>query len=89
MRASIEYEPGHLSSSSGNKYGSLGMKEPITKENMLLRGSKLKNTTFVEGVVMYAGHDTKVREVFLVSGGFPNFFAYFLLLIFNICSPLL
>ncbi|KAL6733665.1 hypothetical protein Aduo_004294 [Ancylostoma duodenale] len=27
---------------------------------MLLRGSRLRNTTFIEGIVLYAGHDTKV-----------------------------
>ncbi|CAI4231031.1 unnamed protein product [Auanema sp. JU1783] len=37
-----------------------GVFHPIMGENMLLRGSKLKNTTFVEGIVLYAGHDTKV-----------------------------
>ncbi|EGT48150.1 CBN-TAT-4 protein [Caenorhabditis brenneri] len=46
IRAKIEYEPGKT--------------DVIIKENMLLRGSRIKNTTFVEGIVVYAGHDTKV-----------------------------
>uniref|UniRef100_A0A1I7TTG5 Phospholipid-transporting ATPase n=1 Tax=Caenorhabditis tropicalis TaxID=1561998 RepID=A0A1I7TTG5_9PELO len=46
IRAKIEYEPGQT--------------DVIIKENMLLRGSRIKNTTFVEGIVVYAGHDTKV-----------------------------
>ncbi|CAB3404149.1 unnamed protein product [Caenorhabditis bovis] len=46
IRAKIEYEP--------------GKSDVIMKENMLLRGSRIKNTTFVEGIVVYAGHDTKV-----------------------------
>ncbi|KAF1766247.1 hypothetical protein GCK72_006203 [Caenorhabditis remanei] len=46
IRAKVEYEPGET--------------DVIIKENMLLRGSRIKNTTFVEGIVVYAGHDTKV-----------------------------
>ncbi|WKX95808.1 hypothetical protein Q1695_012339 [Nippostrongylus brasiliensis] len=46
IRAKIEYKTGSF--------------EIITKDNMLLRGSRLRNTTFVEGIVLYAGHDTKV-----------------------------
>ncbi|CAI2344921.1 unnamed protein product [Caenorhabditis sp. 36 PRJEB53466] len=46
IRAKVEYEPGNT--------------DVIIKENMLLRGSRIKNTTFVEGIVVYAGHDTKV-----------------------------
>lgn len=30
--------------------------------NMLLRGSQLRNTEWVLGVVIYAGHDTKARR---------------------------
>ncbi|ODN06541.1 putative phospholipid-transporting ATPase VD [Orchesella cincta] len=32
---------------------------PLSKENLLLRDCYLKNTDFVEGVVIYAGQDTK------------------------------
>ncbi|CAD6192104.1 unnamed protein product [Caenorhabditis auriculariae] len=46
IRAKVEYEP--------------GQSDVILKDNMLLRGSRVKNTTFVEGIVVYAGHETKV-----------------------------
>ncbi|GMS92276.1 hypothetical protein PENTCL1PPCAC_14452, partial [Pristionchus entomophagus] len=36
-----------------------GRSESFTSANTLLRGCRLKNTTFVEGIVIYAGHDTK------------------------------
>lgn len=32
---------------------------PLTKENLLLRDCFLKNTDYVEGIVVYAGQDTK------------------------------
>ncbi|KAK6054121.1 hypothetical protein COOONC_08374 [Cooperia oncophora] len=31
----------------------------LAKENVLLRGCVVKNTDFVEGIVLYAGRDTK------------------------------
>ncbi|VDM29914.1 unnamed protein product [Toxocara canis] len=37
----IVYENGHI--------------EGINGENMLLRGCKIRNTTFIEGIVLYAG----------------------------------
>uniref|UniRef100_A0A915BCA8 Phospholipid-transporting ATPase n=2 Tax=Parascaris univalens TaxID=6257 RepID=A0A915BCA8_PARUN len=45
MKGRIMYNDGHI--------------EGIYRENMLLRGCKIRNTTFVEGVVLYAGKDTK------------------------------
>lgn len=36
-----------------------GEKVPLTKDNLLLRECVLKNTDFVEGMVVYAGHETK------------------------------
>ncbi|KAF8375398.1 hypothetical protein PRIPAC_81827 [Pristionchus pacificus] len=45
-----------------------GRSETFTPENSLLRGCRLKNTTFVEGIVIYAGHDTKMM---LSSGRAP------------------
>uniref|UniRef100_A0A158PBP6 PhoLip_ATPase_N domain-containing protein n=1 Tax=Angiostrongylus cantonensis TaxID=6313 RepID=A0A158PBP6_ANGCA len=44
IRAKIEYQTGYF--------------EIITKDNMLLRGSRLRNTTFIEGIVLYAGSST-------------------------------
>ncbi|UYV75700.1 ATP10B, partial [Cordylochernes scorpioides] len=32
---------------------------PLNKENLLLRDCRVKNADFVEGIVVYAGHDTK------------------------------
>ncbi|KAI5464480.1 hypothetical protein BGZ63DRAFT_421507 [Mariannaea sp. PMI_226] len=36
------------------------MSEPITIDNMLLRGCNLRNTEWVLGVVVFTGHDTKI-----------------------------
>ncbi|PON62058.1 P-type ATPase, subfamily IV [Parasponia andersonii] len=45
--------------------GSLELEEqqqPLTPQQLLLRDSKLKNTDFVYGVVIFTGHDTKVMQ---------------------------
>ncbi|VDK61494.1 unnamed protein product [Anisakis simplex] len=36
-----------------------GAKEAVDKVNLLLRGCEVRNTDFVEGIVLYAGRDTK------------------------------
>lgn len=33
---------------------------PLSSENLLLRGSSLRNTDWVIGIVVYAGHQTKI-----------------------------
>ncbi|KAJ2986645.1 hypothetical protein NUW58_g4927 [Xylaria curta] len=40
--------------------GSKDMSEPITIDNLLLRGCNLRNTEWVLGVVVFTGHDTKI-----------------------------
>ncbi|KAK4603667.1 hypothetical protein RGQ29_012256 [Quercus rubra] len=39
-----------------------GREYPLSIQQLLLRGSKLKNTEYVFGVVIFAGHDTKVMQ---------------------------
>ncbi|XP_059451460.1 probable phospholipid-transporting ATPase 8 [Corylus avellana] len=39
-----------------------GKEYPLSLKNMLLRGSKLKNTEYIYGVVVFTGHDTKVMK---------------------------
>lgn len=46
-----------------------GQKHPIDLQTVLLRGTVLKNTKWVIGVVMYTGEDTKIM---LNSGGTPS-----------------
>jgi magnesium-transporting ATPase (P-type) len=33
---------------------------PLSPENLLLRGSSLRNTEFIYGVVVFVGHDSKI-----------------------------
>ena len=33
---------------------------PLNAENLLLRGSSLRNTNYVYGLAIFTGHDTKV-----------------------------
>ncbi|KAI0403821.1 phospholipid-translocating P-type ATPase domain-containing protein [Xylaria palmicola] len=41
-------------------FGPKEMSEPITIDNLLLRGCNLRNTEWVLGVVVFTGHDTKI-----------------------------
>ncbi|KAL5280993.1 ATP10B family protein [Megaselia abdita] len=36
-----------------------GERVPLSTDSLLLRESRLKNTDFIEGIVVYAGHETK------------------------------
>lgn len=58
----INYEGPNPYLSRFNGSMSVGGLEPIPigSDNFLLRGCKLMNTDFVEGVVVYTGHDTKI-----------------------------
>ncbi|KAI0458431.1 hypothetical protein F5B21DRAFT_430821 [Xylaria acuta] len=42
------------------RIGPKEMSEPITIDNLLLRGCNLRNTEWVLGVVVFTGHDTKI-----------------------------
>jgi len=42
---------------TGNMYP---MSEPVTIDNILLRGCNLRNTEWVLGIVMFTGHDSKI-----------------------------
>ncbi|XP_072757293.1 phospholipid-transporting ATPase VD isoform X2 [Anoplolepis gracilipes] len=46
-----------------------GGRVPVSTENLLLRECILKNTDFVEGIVIYAGHETKA----LLNNGGPRY----------------
>jgi hypothetical protein len=50
-----------------------GGRVPVSTENLLLRECILKNTDFVEGIVIYAGHETKA----LLNNGGPRYKVYF------------
>lgn len=39
-----------------------GQQYPLSPQQMLLRDSKLRNTDFIVGVVVFTGHDTKVMQ---------------------------
>lgn len=51
----------HLYSFVGTLYFE-GKQYPLSPQQILLRDSKLKNTDYVHGVVVFTGHDTKVMQ---------------------------
>ncbi|KAK4887192.1 hypothetical protein RN001_003463 [Aquatica leii] len=46
-----------------------GAREPVGTENLLLRECLLKNTDYIEGIVVYAGHETKA----MLNNGGPRY----------------
>ncbi|KAL4709327.1 hypothetical protein ACJJTC_007059 [Scirpophaga incertulas] len=46
-----------------------GGRVPLNSENLLLRDCTIKNTDFVEGIVVYAGHETKA----MLNNGGPRY----------------
>jgi len=59
----IEYEPPNpfLYEFNGN-LNLNGKKHNLDEKNMVLRGSSLRNTRYLYGMVLYAGHDSKVMK---------------------------
>lgn len=51
----------HLYSFVGTMYYN-GKQYPLSPQQILLRDSKLKNTEYIYGVVIFTGHDTKVMQ---------------------------
>lgn len=49
-----------------------GRRFPISNENLLLRESRIKNTDYVEGLVLYTGHETKA----MLNNGGPRYVNY-------------
>ena len=39
-----------------------GTEISLSADNMVLRGSKLRNTSYVYGVTVFTGHDTKIMR---------------------------
>ncbi|XP_067949362.1 phospholipid-transporting ATPase VA-like isoform X2 [Watersipora subatra] len=60
----VECEPpnSELNKFKGSVVTSEGQRKGISKENLLLRGCLLRNTDYIEGMVIYAGHDTKAMK---------------------------
>lgn len=46
-----------------------GVRVPLNSENLLLRDCSIKNTDYVEGIVVYAGHETKA----MLNNGGPRY----------------
>ncbi|XP_014233010.1 probable phospholipid-transporting ATPase VD isoform X2 [Trichogramma pretiosum] len=46
-----------------------GVRVPVSTENLLLRECVLKNTDFIEGIVVYVGHETKA----MLNNGGPRY----------------
>ncbi|GLV35748.1 uncharacterized protein CBL_01101 [Carabus blaptoides fortunei] len=53
----------------GTLIHSSGERVPVSTENVLLRECLLKNTDFIEGIVLYAGHETKA----MLNNGGPRY----------------
>lgn len=46
----------------GNLTMNGGMTVPLSIDQMLLRGSSLRNTDYIYGIVVFTGHDTKIMK---------------------------
>jgi hypothetical protein len=49
-----------------------GERIPVGKDNLLLRECVIKNTDFVEGLVVYAGHESKVNSSTMFTNKWKN-----------------
>lgn len=64
LRGTIESEPPnrHLYEYNGNFKEQLKPAQSLGPDQLLLRGAMLRNTTWVFGIVVYTGHDTKLMR---------------------------
>jgi magnesium-transporting ATPase (P-type) len=46
----------------GNLQMSGGVTIPLSVDQILLRGSSLRNTTYIYGIVVFTGHETKIMK---------------------------
>jgi len=60
----VECEPPNefLYKFEGNMQGKTGAQIPLTCDQMLLRGSSLRNTEWVIGVTVFTGHESKIMK---------------------------
>ena len=65
FKATIECEPPNkdLYKFSGIIDTNDGVVTPIDANQILLRGSQLRNTKWIFGLVIYTGHETKLMKV--------------------------
>ncbi|KAH9261482.1 hypothetical protein BASA81_000138 [Batrachochytrium salamandrivorans] len=83
----------HLDTFSGNLSLATGQEVPLSLKNILLRGCVVRSTDFVYGLVINAGHDTKIMKSMVSTKGkmaildrtINRMLVGFLVLILSIC----
>ena len=65
-RISCEIPNNNIHKFEGNMTLAVGSGEqkkiPLSVENIMLRGCSVKNSEWAEGIVVFAGHDTKIMQ---------------------------